>query len=376
MDYSAEVLKIIEGCVKFDKDKVYNYTNLLIRKLKEDGDEKFANRLDKVISGMNRASLNAVSANTLYKIPVDNESRLPIADVLMPNEIDENVVFLNDSCEEQINLFFKYYNNRNEIVKSGINMPNTLIFYGPPGCGKTKLAQYVAKNVQLPLITTRLDGLISSYLGSTAKNIRAIFDYAQNVPCVLFLDEFDAIAKMRDDANELGELKRIVNSLLQNIDSIKNGSIIIAATNHEKLLDPAVWRRFMFRINILKPEENARKNIIDNCLSEFKLSDKYLRILSSMFEDFSGAEIEQVCEKVKMDCIVYNKELSLNMFLNHFFAYKPIDFENSCNEKEILKKQMEYLKSIDEKTFSYTALAEIFGISKSYVSQIFKEVNV
>lgn len=376
MDYSVEVLKIIEGCVKFDKDKVYNYTNLLIKKLKEDGDEKFANRLDKVISGMNRTSLNAVSANTLYKIPVDSESRLPIADVLMPNETDENAVFLNDSCEEQINLFFKYYNNRNEIVKSGINMPNTLIFYGPPGCGKTKLAQYVAKNVGLPLITTRLDGLISSYLGSTAKNIRAIFDYAQNVPCVLFLDEFDAIAKIRDDANELGELKRIVNSLLQNIDSIKNGSIIIAATNHEKLLDPAVWRRFMFRINILKPEENVRKNIIDNCLSEFKLSNKYLRILSSMFEGFSGAEIEQVCEKVKMDCIVYNKNLSLNMFLNHFFTYKTIDFENLSNEKEILKKQMEYLKSIDEKTFSYTALAEIFGISKSYVSQIFKEVNV
>lgn len=376
MDYSVEVLKIIEGCVKFDKDKVYNYTNLLIRKLKEDGDEKFANRLDKVISGMNRTSLNAVSVNTLYKIPVDSESRLPIADALMPNEIDENAVFLNDSCEEQINLFFKYYNNRNEIVKSGINMPNTLIFYGPPGCGKTKLAQYVAKNVGLPLITTRLDGLISSYLGSTAKNIRAIFDYAQNVPCVLFLDEFDAIAKIRDDANELGELKRIVNSLLQNMDSIKNGSIIIAATNHEKLLDPAVWRRFMFRINILKPEENVRKSIINNCLSEFNLSDKYLRILASMFKGFSGAEIEQVCEKVKMDCIVYNKEISLNMFLNHFFTYKPIDFENLSNEKEILKKQMEYLKSIDEKTFSYTVLADIFGISKSYVSQIFKEVNV
>lgn len=376
MDYSVEVLKIIEGCVKFDKDKVYNYTNLLIRKLKEDGDEKFANRLDKVISGMNRTSLNAVSANTLYKIPVDSESRLPIADVLVPNEIDENAVFLNDSCEEQINLFFKYYNNRNKIVKSGINMPNTLIFYGPPGCGKTKLAQYVSKNVGLPLITTRLDGLISSYLGSTAKNIRAIFDYAQNVPCVLFLDEFDAIAKIRDDANELGELKRIVNSLLQNIDSIKNGSIIIAATNHEKLLDPAVWRRFMFRINILKPEENVRKNIINNCLSDFKLSDKYLKILSSMFEGFSGAEIEQVCEKVKMDCIVYNKEISLNMFLNHFFAYKPIDLENLSNEKELLKKQMEYLKSIDEKNFSYTVLADIFGISKSYVSQIFKEVNV
>lgn len=376
MDYSVEVLKIIEGCVKFDKDKVYNYTNLLIRKLKEDGDEKFANRLDKVISGMNRTNLNAVSTNTLYKIPVDSESRLPIADVLMPNEIDENAVFLNDNCEEQISLFFKYYNNRNEIVKSGINMPNTLIFYGPPGCGKTKLAQYVAKNVGLQLITTRLDGLISSYLGSTAKNIRAIFDYAQNVPCVLFLDEFDAIAKIRDDANELGELKRIVNSLLQNIDSIKNGSIIIAATNHEKLLDPAVWRRFMFRINILKPEKNVRKNIINNCLSDFKLSDKYLKILSSMFEGLSGAEIEQVCEKVKMDCIVYNKELSLNMFLNHFFAYKPIEFDNLSNEKEILKKQMEYLKSIDEKTFSYTVLADIFGISKSYVSQIFKEVNV
>ena len=106
---------------------------------------------------------------------------------------------------------------------------------------------------KLPLATARLDGLISSLLGSTAKNIRKIFDYASKQECVLFLDEFDVIAKVRDDKNEMGELKRVVNSLLQNIDMFSPDSIIIAATNHHELLDPAVWRRFNKVLLIDKP---------------------------------------------------------------------------------------------------------------------------
>src|SRR3712207_5844920 len=115
---------------------------------------------------------------------------------------------------------------------------------GVTGVQTCALPIYISMETGLPLITARLDGMISSLLGSTAKNIRKIFDFASRQECILFLDEFDVIAKIRDDKNETGELKRVVNSLIQNIDVFSRDSIIIAATNHHELLDPAIWRRF------------------------------------------------------------------------------------------------------------------------------------
>ena len=366
MEYSAEILKIIEGCIKMDKVKVYNYVQLLIKKLKNDGEEKLASKFEKMIMNVNDTNIKSLDIKSVFRVPVDNESRLPIADRMEPSEIEDEPVFLNKDCMNEIETFLDYYNNRNKIISNGINLPNTLIFYGPPGCGKSKLAQYISKKTDLPLITTRLDGLISSYLGSTAKNIRAIFDYAQSVPCVLFLDEFDAIAKVRDDKNELGELKRIVNSLLQNIDSLQNGSIIIAATNHEQLLDPAVWRRFMFKINILKPDLEVRYNIIKKMMNQTDIKDKHLKIIAELYNNFSGAELEQICNKVKMDSIISKNKIEISNFVEYFLKIKDVSIDNN---KDIIK----YLNSKDNKLFSVTSLSEILNISKAYVSQVLKE---
>ena len=112
-------------------------------------------------------------------------------------------------------------------------------------------------------MVARLDGIVSSLLGSTAKNIRKIFDYASSIPCILFLDEFDAIAKARDDQHELGELKRVINSLLQNIDAMPSDHVLIAATNHAELLDNAIWRRFVQTVEIGLPEQTEIEEMID-----------------------------------------------------------------------------------------------------------------
>ena len=366
MEYSVEILKIVEGCMKMDKIKVFNYTQLLIKKLKENGETKLAEKFEKIVASKNEANLKSLNMQTIYKVPIDSESRLPIADRLEPSEIEDMPVFLNKECKVEVEKFLEYYNNRNQIISNGINLPNTLIFFGPPGCGKSKLAEYISKETELPLITTRLDGLISSYLGSTAKNIRAIFNYAQSVPCVLFLDEFDAIAKVRDDKNELGELKRIVNSLLQNIDAIQNGSIVIAATNHEKLLDPAVWRRFMFRINLQRPEYEVRFNIINKLISNVKLKKEELDLIAQLYDNFTVAELEQVCNKVKMDSIIKKEEISVINFVDYYLRYKHIVIDNS-------KEKIKYLNKMNNKLFSGTNLAKIFNYSKPYISQILKE---
>ena len=133
------------------------------------------------------------------------------------------------------------------------------LIYGPPGVGKTKLARYLARQLELPCVEVRLDGLMSSFLGTTASNIGALFDFANRYRCVLFLDEFDAVAKARDDVQEIGEIKRVVNTLLQSLDSRNGAGITVAATNHEHLLDHAVWRRFDSRIELHKPDPDVRE---------------------------------------------------------------------------------------------------------------------
>nr|WP_276533784.1 ATP-binding protein [Stenotrophomonas acidaminiphila] len=173
-----------------------------------------------------------------------------------------------------------------------------MLIYGPPGVGKTQLARHVAAELGLPLLTARCDSLISSFLGSTAKNIRRLFDHAAERPCVLFLDEFDALAKARDDAQELGELKRVVVGLLQNIDAMPPSSVLIAATNHQQLLDPAVWRRFAFRVHIDLPNRDLRAALLNAYLGKFKPRDHSDWVVN-LSEGFSGATLREVAE----DCI-------------------------------------------------------------------------
>ena len=378
MDYSSEVLKIVEGALKSDKTKVASYTKLLIEKLQENNEIRLANSFLKILSNSSIV-MKQMATGELTQIPIDQESRLPIADIIYSNQAIDVQIVLNSSAYEQVDKFLVYYNNVDKLMKSGIDTPNTILLYGPPGCGKSKLASYICSKIKLPLVTARLDGMISSYLGNTSKNIRAIFEYAQTVPCILFLDEFDAIAKVRDDNNELGELKRVVNSLLQNIDQLKNGSIIIAATNHEHLLDPAVWRRFGFKIPIDVPDDASRKSLVSLFLPENNLSEKEKQILSLSFKGLSGSDIEEICNKSRIDSILTDRQISLSLVFKNLFEFRNVGrLQNSKDtiEKSIYREQARYLRAIDEKVFSYAQIAVILGVSKSYVSSLFKSMEV
>lgn len=136
------------------------------------------------------------------------------------------------------------YKNRELLASFGVQPVMKVLFCGPPGCGKTIAAEAIAKSLYLPLTTVRFDAVVSSYLGETAANLRKVFEFARTRPMALFFDEFDAIGKHRTAYDEHGELKRVVNSFLQLLDAFRSESITIAATNHQGLLDPALWRRF------------------------------------------------------------------------------------------------------------------------------------
>lgn len=372
MEYSLEILKIIEGAIKLDKSKVINYASLLASKLDESGDSKTAIRFRKLIDSNRDLEIQPLSAESLYKIPIDQESRLPMADVYNPSEIDDSII-LNKDIKLQVTRIFEYYQNIDKIMSSGLTIPNSILMYGPPGCGKTKLAKSIGKHLNLTVVITRLDGLISSFLGNTSKNIRAIFEYAHRVPCVLFLDEFDALAKIRDDQHELGELKRVVNSLLQNIDSLNNGSILIAATNHDHLLDPAVWRRFSFKLHIEKPDYDSRIDLIKLFLKNYSLNDNDLALLAHLFKSLSGSDIEEICHKSLMDSVVKEQNLDIAIATDHFFEFIDLlkDKEKEdLTERDIEKIKSDYLRELNPKIFSYAHIGKLLNRSKSHIGNL------
>ncbi|MFC2670642.1 AAA family ATPase [Lancefieldella parvula] len=285
----AEVLRLIEGGLSGDKTKVLNYARTLADNLEQSGDIRFAKRIRSTLAEkrFSIATLDGLSAK-----PVDQESRMEMVDVesVLPGDVD---LIFSDFLRSEIDGVVTMRRKRDILARHGIDAQNYLLLYGPPGCGKTSIARYIAAQTGLPLVTARLDSLVSSLLGSTAKNIRKVFDYAAQQECVLFLDEFDVVAKRRDDENELGELKRVVNSLLQNIDSFGDGSILIAATNHQNLLDPAIWRRFNKVIEIPMPSNGKLKAYAQRFIQPYmsaKMKPKLYTALEGLsFSDLNTA---------------------------------------------------------------------------------------
>jgi SpoVK/Ycf46/Vps4 family AAA+-type ATPase len=157
--------------------------------------------------------------------------------------------------------------HRSELLQSyGLEPRSKILLVGPPGNGKTSFAEGLAESLMVPLFTVNYASVIGSYLGETAVRLRRLFDHIRSRQCVLFFDEFDTVAKERGDIHETGEIKRVVSSLLLEMDSLPSHVVVVTATNHPELLDRAVWRRFQIRIALPKP---TRKEV-DVWLTRFR----------------------------------------------------------------------------------------------------------
>ena len=376
MKYSIEIGKIIEGSLKHDQTKVINYTNQLISKLETDGETRAVAKFKKLLSAQTEMSLTAMGNNAKsLSIPVDTESRTTLADIIYPDENNIEVI-LSKRNADKLDSFILSYKNADKLNDLGIGVSNTLLLYGPPGCGKTKCAYLIAKQLNLPLVIARLDSLISSYLGTTAKNIRNLFEFAQKIPCVLFLDEFDAIAKARDDNNELGELKRVVNSLLQNVDSMSKDSLLLAATNHQQLLDSAVWRRFDYKLEIELPDKEAISKLIYLFTGHMgTLSEKDVTELSTLFFGLSGAEIEELITKSIRNAVIHNHSFDKKNIYEEYFILQNILPQNCNDTRKLLQIKAKYLRKCNEKIFSLQVIADVLGSSKTTIQKIIKEAE-
>jgi SpoVK/Ycf46/Vps4 family AAA+-type ATPase len=244
----------------------------------------------------------------ITSVPVDHESRLQLAKYEEPQR-DVVVPILHHTLLAKLERLVSERFREAELYQADLHPTRTVLFTGPPGVGKTLVSRWVAAVLGRPLVTLDLAAVMSSFLGRTGNNVRQVLDYAKSTPCVLLLDEFDAIAKRRDDSGEIGELKRLVTVLLQEIDDWPATGLLIAATNHPNLLDPAIWRRFELIIEFPLPDDGLIAAAIHHFLGR-DADTLPVETLVALFRGRSFSDIERDMALVRRESVLSKRPVA------------------------------------------------------------------
>lgn len=279
----------------------------LIQEERSKNHHLLANDLERLLYGRRTSTLPPHSL-VHDRVPKDKERNLPLLQIKEPVRRLEDVVLSDENASLLDELLQEH--RRVEVLQSyGLHPVDKILFCGPPGCGKTLTAEVLASELGLPLAIVRIDSVISSLLGETAANLRQVFDFVSTVPMVVLFDEFDAMAKERSDEAEHGELKRVVNAFLQMLDAYEGKSILVAATNHERILDSAVWRRFDEVLVFESPNLEQLRRLLTVKLRglrrEFEIDDAHI---ITLFKGMSHADVERVLRRAAKDMVLAGKE--------------------------------------------------------------------
>ncbi len=369
----STMLDIIEAGLTRDSEKARNYSILLADRLEESGQKALAARIRRILqttqtprTSNGNSSAMLTSAQAAFA-PVDPESRSAFIDEIAPNSSPPPI--LSPLANAEVHRFIELQRYADKFVSEGIPTPHSLLVYGPPGCGKSTTAQFIAHSLGLPLLVVRLDAVMSSFLGTTAKNLRTVFEHAARRASVLFLDEFDALAKMRDDTNEIGEIKRIVNSLIQNIDAHPR-LYVIAATNHEHLLDPAIWRRFDSIIQLTLPGIDERMALLRYFLGKGEVEENDLRWVATVTEGCSGADLEQISVRARQEKVLNPNVPTIQFLIKE--AWRRLE-PNKLVAGRFVEDKAALVRFIDSRTGSRVparTIEALTGISDSTVARL------
>ena len=363
--YWREIVSIIEGGLRPDPHRVSSFAEHLAQRLEDDGEARLAQRIRRLTNG---ASRPAGSTFVAQGLPADVEAQQFLVEQILPTGSPQYPV-LTSSTDLELRRFVELNRRSGELASAGIEPPSTLLLFGPPGCGKTMAAVAMACDLGLPLSVVRLDSLLGSFLGNSAKNLRRVFDNAVVRPCVLLLDEFDAIGKMRDDPQEVGEVKRLVGSLLQNLDRFEGEQIVIAATNHHHMLDPAIWRRFDVTLHLGKPGKAELSNIIQDLIPGDRLSEIEVEAAAVLSDGLSGSDITSVMKRVFQDEFLYpdvplRKRFTLGV-LARLKGYERSSY-NADNKKDLIRATHQQANG----HLTIRQIARLVGCSAAYAHEV------
>jgi SpoVK/Ycf46/Vps4 family AAA+-type ATPase len=265
MARSDLLVSLVQAGSAGDKRGFRSVTEAIIAEERAKRHDVLADRLTKVIqpngngNGMHSAAIT----------PIDSMSRGRdfIAEITPRRRLEDLV--LSETSRKGLEQLIEEQHRADLLRAHGLEPRSRVLLVGPPGTGKTTVAEAIAEAVAVPLFVVRYENMIGSYLGETAARLMRVFDYARTTPCVLFFDEFDAIGKERGDIHETGEIKRVVTSLLMQVDELPSYTIVAAATNHPELLDRAAWRRFQLRLNFPLPSQNELAHYIGVLMARY-----------------------------------------------------------------------------------------------------------
>lgn len=240
---------------------------------------------------------------------------------------------LNETVETGLRRIILEQRNFSKIRGHGLSPRRKLLLLGPPGTGKTMSASVLAGELNIPLFLVRLDALITKFMGETAAKLRQLFDAISDIRGIYFFDEFDAIGSQRGLSNDVGEIRRVLNSFLQMIEQDNSNSVIIAATNHPELLDYAVFRRFDDVIEYGLPQREQIVALLKARLVNFKLRNPRWASLAAKAEGLSYADVARAAEEAIKDAIIHDQQ-SLTL----------ADLEKTLEERKAMRSRMSPVK--------------------------------
>ncbi|WP_339219449.1 ATP-binding protein [Paenibacillus sp. FSL H8-0332] len=266
--------------------------------------------VNKDVSSNNEANdfSDRVSEKKLSTLPNSNRQDLPLGTYIETDKLEHEMV-LPSEIEERFIRIEKEYAARDRLALYGLEPRKKILLYGLPGCGKTLGAQRLAWNTGLPFIKVRFDSIVSSYLGETSTNLRKIMDVATAAPCLLFFDEVDSLAQSRKTSQEVGEIKRVVNSFLQLLDEYNAPGLLVAATNLDEQLDPAVWRRFDDVFEIPKPGPDELIRLVKMTLTSISAHQINWEDVIEKANGFSSAQMVRSSKDAAKKVIIEGKDI-------------------------------------------------------------------
>ena len=305
--------QLIRSGAEGDPDAFRGVAKQVIAEERQKQHHLLANDLETILYGRSQTPSSPALRNLTATIPEDRERGIPLLSVHEPVRGLEDVVLSPENLSAVKEILREH--NREEVLRAhGLRPSDRVLFCGPPGCGKTLTAEVIASELGRPLAIVRTDSVVSSFLGETAANLRKVFDFVAASPMVALFDEFDALGKEREDASEHGELRRVVNAVLQMLDAYEGRSLIIAATNHEGMLDSAIWRRFE-EVLILKPPTVAQlRRLLSVKLRgvrrEFSIEDVASR---GWFKGATHADVERVLRRALKEMVLQDSDPRLRI---------------------------------------------------------------